>query len=203
MPACSSLKRAVEASQLHEIFQDVVADSHRAHEIIQNVRGAIKKGSALRGRVNVNQMVQTVAHLVQPDALAHFCTVETSLTENLPAVDGDPSQLQQVLINLVGNAFEAMRETPRDRRKVRISTESNGQGTVSVVVRDYGRGIAEAAREHLFEQFFTTKSDGLGMGLAIARSIVEAHGGRIEAESADGGGAQFRFHLPAAVEATV
>ena len=140
---------------------------------------------------------------MQPDALAHFCTVETSLTESLPAVDGDPSQLQQVLINLVSNAFQAMRETPRDRRKVRISTACNGQGTVSVVVRDYGHGIAEAAREHLFEQFFTTKQDGLGMGLAIARSIVEAHGGKIEAENADGGGAQFRFHLPAVVEAPV
>ena len=195
-------KGNVDISQLHEIFHDVVADGRRAHEIVQNVRSAIKMGSALRGRLNVNQIVETVAHLVQPDAAMHFCTVETALAEDLPAVDGDPSQLQQALINLVSNAFQAMRETPAAQRKVHIST-SNGNGMVSVGVRDHGRGIAEAAREHLFEQFFTTKQEGLGMGLAIVRSIVEAHGGRIEAENVAGGGAHFRFHLPAVPEAPV
>ena len=196
-------KGNVDITQLHEIFQDVVADGRRAHEIVQNVRNAIKKGSALRGRINVNQIVETVAHMVQPDAVAHFCTVETALARDLPALEGDPSQLQQVLINLVGNAFQAMRETPPDRRKVRISTAWNGNGTITVGVRDHGHGIAPAAREHLFEHFFTTKQEGLGMGLAIVRSIVEAHGGTVEAENAEGGGAHFRFHLPAAAKAAV
>jgi PAS domain S-box-containing protein len=193
-------KGNVDISQLHEIFHDVVADGRRAHEIVQNVRSAIKKGSALRGRINVNQIVETVAHMVQPDASAHSCTVEMALAKDLPAVDGDPSQLQQALINLVSNAFQAMRETPAAQRKVHISTTHNGNGMVFVGVRDYGHGIAEAARGHLFEQFFTTKQDGLGMGLAIVRSIVEAHGGRIEAENVAGGGAHFRFHLPSVAE---
>ena len=148
----------------------------------------------------MNQIVESVVHLVQPDAAAHFCTVEMALAKDLPAVNGDPGQLQQAVINLVSNAFQAMRETPPEQRKVRISTGLNGSGTVCVDVRDNGHGISEAARDHLFEQFFTTKQEGLGMGLAIVRSIVEAHGGRIEAANQDGGGARFRFHLPAAAE---
>jgi signal transduction histidine kinase len=119
-----------------------------------------------------------------------------SLARNLPAIEGDPSQIQQVLINLVRNAFDAMRDTPPSGRKVEIATNYNGDGTICVAVRDYGSGIPEPMLERLFEQFFTTKEEGLGMGLAIVRSIVEAHGGSIAAENADGGGARFRFRLP-------
>ena len=155
------------------------------------------------GRINVNQIVETVAHLVQPDALAHFCTVETALAENLPPVEGDPSQLQQVLINLVSNAFMPCARRRRTGAKCTSRTSGTAAGWSPWSVRDHGHGIAEAAREHLFEQFFTTKQEGLGMGLAIVRSIVEAHGGRIEAENVDGGGAHFRFHLPAAPEEPV
>jgi len=192
-----------DAAQFHEIFQDVAADGMRAHQIVKNVRNAIKKGGALRGRISVNQVVESVAHMVQPEAAAQFCTVEVALAENLPAVDGDPIQLQQALINLVSNAFQAMQEVPAGQRKVHISTAPDGNGTVSVSVRDHGRGIAEAAGERIFEQFFTTKPEGLGMGLAIVRSIVASHGGTIEAENVEGGGAHFRFRLPVAREAPV
>jgi signal transduction histidine kinase len=89
-----------------------------------------------------------------------------------------------------------MRDMPRGRRIVEITTNHNGDGTILVDVRDYGSGISETTRDRLFEQFFTTKEDGLGMGLAIVRSIVEAHGGSVVAENADGGGARFRFRLP-------
>jgi signal transduction histidine kinase len=119
-----------------------------------------------------------------------------SLEQNLPAVEGDPTQIQQVLINLVRNAFDAMRNAPPSGRKMEIATSCNGDGTICVAVRDYGSGISEPTRERLFEQFFTTKEEGLGMGLAIVRSIVEAHGGSIEAENAEGGGARFHFRLP-------
>ena len=111
-------------------------------------------------------------------------------------MEGDPTQIQQVLINLVLNAFDAMRDAPPSRRVVDIATDYNGDGTIGVAVRDYGPGISETTRERLFEQFFTTKDDGLGMGLAIVRSIVEAHGGTVTAENADGGGARFYFRLP-------
>ena len=114
----------------------------------------------------------------------------------LPIVEADPIQIQQVLINLVVNAFDAMRETQESKRKVEITTQKCGDGAVHVSVRDYGIGISEETRSRLFEQFFTTKPDGLGMGLPIVRSIVEAHAGTMKAENAEGGGARFHFTLP-------
>jgi two-component system sensor kinase FixL len=134
--------------------------------------------------------------MVNPDAVLHSCELRTSLEAGLPIVDADPIQIQQVLINLIMNAFDAMRDTPAPMRKVEISTQQSGDGTVRTGVRDYGVGISEETRSRLFEQFFTTKPDGLGMGLAIVRSIVEAHGGSIEAENAEGEGARFHFTLP-------
>jgi PAS domain S-box-containing protein len=187
----------LDPAQLQEILTDVIGDSRRASDIISNVRNAIKKGSAIRGPINLNEVVKAVTHMVYPDAAAHFCTLEMSLAQDLPAVQGDPIQIQQVLLNLVRNAFDAMRDTPPDRRVVDIATNYNGDGTISVTVRDHGCGLSEKTRGRLFEQFFTTKEEGLGMGLAIVRSIVEAHGGTIDAENADGGGARFHFRLPA------
>jgi len=105
--------------------------------------------------------------------------------------------LQQVLLNLLINAFDAMRDTPVSRRKVVIVTERNGDGTIRTSVRDYGVGIPEEARERLFEHFFTTKAEGLGMGLAIVRSIIESHAGTITGENVEDGGARFHFTLPA------
>ncbi len=182
--------------QLQDILADVVRDARRAHDIMRNVRSAIKKGSALRGQINLNDVVKAVTHMVRPDAAAQLCKMEMSLAPDLPAIECDPTQIQQVLINLVRNAFDAMHDTPPGRRIVEIATNYNGEGTISVVVRDYGSGISETAHDRLFEQFFTTKKEGLGMGLAIVRSIVEAHGGSIAAENADGGGARFHFRLP-------
>jgi two-component system sensor kinase FixL len=186
----------LDAKQLREILNDVVGDGHRAYDIMHNVRSAIKKGSAIRGPMNLNDIVNAVTRIVRPDAAAQFCKLETSLAQNLPAIEGDPIQIQQVLINLVHNAIEAMRDATPDRRIVEVATTCNGDGAICVSVRDHGSGIPEPARERLFEQFFTTKEEGLGMGLAIVRSIVEAHGGNIAAENADGGGARFYFYLP-------
>jgi signal transduction histidine kinase len=101
------------------------------------------------------------------------------------------------LLNLVINAFDAMRDTPVEKRKVEIKTEGNGNGAIRTSVRDYGIGISEGARERLFDPFFTTKPEGLGMGLAIVRSIVELHAGTIAAENVKGGGARFYFILSA------
>jgi PAS domain S-box-containing protein len=186
----------LNAKQLQEILTDVMGDGRRAFNIVRDVRSAIKKGTAIRLQINLNDVVKSVGHMLQPDAAANFCKVEMSLAPDLPAIEGDPTQIQQVLINLVSNAFDAMGETPASRRIVEITTTSNGDGTISVAVRDHGCGIAETARERLFEHFFTTKKEGLGMGLAIVRSIIEAHGGTIAAENATGGGARFQFHLP-------
>jgi signal transduction histidine kinase len=183
---------------MHEILTDVVADARRAHGIIQNVRDTVKKGDSIRRRIDVNELVEKVAHIVRPDALVHSCEVETSLAEHLPSVEGDPIQIQQVLVNLVSNAFDSMRQTPKSERKVEITTAGDGNGAVHLSVRDHGTGIRSDAHGRLFDQFFTTKEQGLGMGLAIVRSIVEAHGGKIDAENAADGGARFQFTLPVA-----
>ena len=185
---------------LRDIFVEVVTAGHRAHDIIQNVRDTIKKGDPGRHRINLNELVTNIAHAVRLDALAYSCEVETSLAEDLPLIEGDPVQIQQLLVNLVSNAFDAMQQTPPDRRKVEISTagDADGDGQVRLSVRDHGAGIPAEVRDRLFDQFFTTKKQGLGMGLAIVRSIVEAHGGKIDAENAADGGARFYFILPVA-----
>ena len=146
--------------------------------------------------MNLNEVVMDAWRMASPDALLHSCQLETSLDPNLPAIDADPVQLQQVLLNLAINAFDAMRDTPASKRKVLIATQSNGDGTVRTSVRDYGVGISEEMQDRLFDPFFSTKTEGLGMGLAIVRSIVESHGGTITAENADGGGTRFEFVLP-------
>jgi C4-dicarboxylate-specific signal transduction histidine kinase len=188
--------------QLQDILNDVVADGRRACDVMQNVRSAIKKGAAIRGKINLNDLVKAITHMLQPDAAAHLCKIKTSLAADLPLFEGDPIQIQQAVINLVRNAFDAMRDVPSGRRIVEIATDYNGDGAIAVAVRDYGSGISEATRERLFEQFFTTKDEGLGMGLAIARSSVEAHRGTITAENANGGGARFSFRLPINEEAS-
>lgn len=187
----------IEPGTLREIFDDVGSEGRRACDIIQSVRNAIKKGGSVRGRIGINSVVANVALMVRPDAASYSCEVETALSENLPLVEADPIQMQQVLINLVTNAFHAMSATPVTLRKVEIATQPGGNGSVRVTVRDHGTGVSEGMQERLFEQFYTTKKDGLGMGLAIVRSIIEAHGGKITARNADGGGACFDFWLPA------
>jgi C4-dicarboxylate-specific signal transduction histidine kinase len=182
--------------KLREIMVDITADGRRAGEVIRNIRNTVKRGATSRQRLNLNDVIMSVARMVHPDALAHSCQLKTSLTKDLPTIEADPVQIQQVLINLFGNAFDAMRDTPVRSRKVEVATERSGNGTILVSVRDHGAGIPDEARKRLFEQFFTTKEQGLGMGLAIVRSIIEAHGGAIAAENAGGGGARFYFTLP-------
>ena len=186
----------VDLQEIRELLADIGADARRASDVVRGIRGMIKKEQMGRQRINLNDIVTNVVHILSSDALLHWCELKTSLDTNLPMVEADPIQIQQVLINLVVNAFEAMPETPVSTREVEINTQQNADGAVRVSVRDYGVGISPETRSRLFEQFFTTKAEGLGMGLAIARSIVEAHAGTIDAESAEDGGARFHFTLP-------
>lgn len=185
----------VDGDKFREILSSVVRDGRRARDVISNIRDTIKKGSVARKKVALNDIVRNVMHMVQPDAAALSCELRASLAEHLPTIDADPIQIQQVLINLVGNAFDAMRDISPGERKVEIATELDNEA-VRVSVRDHGTGIAETSRERLFEQFYSTKEDGLGMGLAIVRSIIQAHAGTISAENPEGGGARFVFALP-------
>jgi PAS domain S-box-containing protein len=182
--------------ELRDILGDIVADGRRAGDVIRGIQSMVRKGVIARQRVNLNELVINVARMVNPSAMLQSCEVQTLLGPDLPPVEVDPIQLQQVLLNLVINAFDAMHDTPRSRRKVVIVTERNADDAIRASVRDYGVGISEEARDRLFDHFFTTKAQGLGMGLAIVRSIVESHGGTIDGENVEGGGAQFHFILP-------
>lgn len=186
----------VNLREIREIFGDIIADSRRASDVVRGIRGMLKKEQVDRRSVDLNEVVMDALRMASPDAVLRSCQLETSLETNLPAILGEPVQLQQVLLNLVMNAFDAMQDTPPSRRKVFIATQSNGDGTVRASVRDYGVGISEDMADRLFDPFFSTKTEGLGMGLAIVRSIVEAHGGTITAENGNDAGARFEFVLP-------
>jgi two-component system, LuxR family, sensor kinase FixL len=190
----------IDLQEIRDLLTDISADARRASDVMRQIRGMIRKEQTPRQRINLNDIVMNVVHMVGPDALVHSCELKTSLDERSPTVEADPIQMQQVLVNLIMNAFDAMREIPVSSRKVEITTEQNGDGTVCTSVRDYGAGISGETSERMFEQFFTTKTEGLGMGLAIVRSIVESHGGKIEAENVEGGGARFNFILPTSPE---
>jgi two-component system, LuxR family, sensor kinase FixL len=186
----------VDLREIREVLGDIIADGRRASDVIRGIRGMVKKEKMARRSVDLNEVVTDALRMASPDALLHSCQLETSLDPNLPAIQGNPVQLQQVLLNLAINAFDAMREIPTSKRKVVIATQSSGDGTVRTSVRDYGVGVSEEMQNRLFDPFFSTKTEGLGMGLAIVRSIVESHGGTITAENADGGGTRFEFVVP-------
>src|SRR6516164_1826697 len=186
----------VDLREIRELLGDIISDGRRANDVVRGIRGMIKKEQMARRSVDLNEVVIDALRIASADAVLRSCQLETSLDPNLPAIQADPVQLQQVLLNLAINAFDAMRETPASKRKVVIATQSNGDGTVRTSVRDYGIGVPEEMQDRLFDPFFSTKTEGLGMGLAIVRSIVESHGGKITAENADGGGTRFEFVVP-------
>ena len=185
-----------DLKEIRELLADISADARRASDVVRDIRGMIKKEQVIRRRINLNDVVTNVVRIIGSDALLHGCELKTSLEAALPMVEADPVQIQQVLINLIMNAFDAMRDTPISKRRIEIITRENGHEAVDISVRDYGSGISEEMKNRIFEQFFTTKPEGLGMGLAIVRSIVEAHAGALDAENAEGEGTRFHFTLP-------
>jgi two-component system sensor kinase FixL len=188
----------VDLQELRELLQDIATDGERAGQVIRGIRDMVRKGNTTRTRVDLNRLVLDVVRLTNSNAVSASCTVVTDLEPDLPPVHADPIQLQQVLLNLVLNAFEAMHEMPVQARRVVLSTKADaGRSLVHTMVRDFGPGLSETARLRIFEPFFSTKKGGLGMGLAIARSIVESFGGVLYARNARDGGARFRFTLPA------
>ena len=178
------------------LFEAVVEDGRRAGEIIRGIRGMVQKAKEVRGPVNLNDVIAGVLRFVHSDALEHQCALVTELDPELPVVEADLVQLQQVLLNFVVNAFEAMRETPVSERRVIIRSERESHDRVRVSVRDFGTGLPIEEPERIFERFFSTKREGMGMGLAIGRSIIASHGGELAAQNAKGGGADVYFSLP-------
>jgi signal transduction histidine kinase len=179
-----------------------VDQDHRAGEVIRRLRLLMKEGEVHQRPLNVNEVLQEGLRLIRNDLVNRGVVLIPRFAPSLPPAIGDRVQLQQVLVNLVMNACDAMTDNaPADRRVV-VSTElSNGEG-VRCSVSDLGPGIPSESLEQVFSFFFTTKSHGLGVGLAVCRSIIVAHGGRLWASNNPEGGATFHFTLPVTVEAT-
>ena len=188
----------VDLEELGAILADIVEEDKRAGEIIRGLRLMLKKSDAQRQTINLNDMVQEVLTLVRSDLLNQIVSAHTELMPSLPAVKGNRVQLQQVLLNLVLNACDAMRGNPTTDRRFYIRTEMSGSEAVTLSVTDRGKGIPSDKFEQVFQPFFTTKQDGLGLGLAVCRSIITAHGGKLWAANSPERGAIFSFTLPIA-----
>jgi C4-dicarboxylate-specific signal transduction histidine kinase len=186
----------LQRDELLQILADIKRDDLRASEVIKRLRSLLARHDTERRRFDLNEAVKGMAAILRAEALRRTVTVDYVLQASRADVIGDPVQIQQVLINLVLNALDASAEVPEDRRRVRVATADTPNG-VQVSVRDSGVGIALADLPHVFDPFFSTKRSGMGLGLSIARSIVEAHGGTIAAASC-APGAEFRIILPLA-----
>lgn len=184
-----------ETKLFEELLADVAADARRAGDIIRGIHHFVRKSEGIRRPVNLNEIVLEVLRLLHSDLLGRGTAVETQLAPNLPSVEANPVHLQQVLLNLLMNSLEAMQSTLAAKRRVVISTKREANSSVLVSVRDYGSGLPKEDLDKVFTQFYSTKPNGMGMGLTIVRSIVEAHGGKLSAENT-GEGARFFFRLP-------
>jgi len=185
-----------EPKMFEELLADVAADARRASDIIHGIHDFVRKREGTRRLVNLNEIIREVLRLLHSDLLGRATFVEKQLDPSLPSVDADPVQLQQVLLNLLMNSLEAMHLTSTEKRRILISTKCEADSVVTSV-RDYGSGLPEEDMDKVFTHFYSTKPNGMGMGLTIVRSIIEAHGGKLGAENADEG-ARFFFSLPVA-----
>jgi signal transduction histidine kinase len=187
----------VDVVELREILSDIVADDKRAADVIRRLRLLLKKGDLEYVSLDLNDVVAEVAQMVMSDAAIRNVPMRLEAATSLPRVRGDRVQLQQVVLNLVLNGLDAMREPGPREGSLLIRTFSDGAGLVGVAVQDAGPGIGEKDADYIFNALYTTKAEGLGMGLAIARTIVDAHDGRLRAANNADGGATFQFTLPA------
>jgi two-component system sensor kinase FixL len=186
--------------EFDEILKDIVHDTTRARDVIRHLRALVKKSEREFVRVDVNEIIGQVIAFLHGDIVGRNVTVIQELAPELPLVLGDRTQLQQVLLNLLLNAFDAVGANRVRDRLVTVVTAMASSEMVRVAVRDGGVGIPADKLEEIFQPFFTTKTEGLGMGLSVSRSIVEGHGGRLSAENNPGPGATFSFTLPAVVQ---
>lgn len=182
--------------EVRQILRDIVDDDRRAGEVIRRLWSLLKTGTVDPLDVDLNLTVADVLKLVGNDAGLRNVTLESRFAPCLPLVHGDRIQLQQVVLNLVVNGMDAMRGVPSDERRLTVRTVETDQRTVRLEVSDRGVGIDDSRLDQIFQPYFTTKRDGLGMGLSIARSIVEAHGGQLWATNNSGPGATFSLALP-------
>jgi C4-dicarboxylate-specific signal transduction histidine kinase len=182
--------------EVAEALARIVNEGNRAGEVIGRIRALIKKARPRKDAVAINDAITEVIALTRAEAAKNGVSVRTELAEGLPLVQGDRVQLQQVVLNLTLNAIEAMSTVTENGRQLSISTKNEPDGLL-VEVQDSGPGLAPASPDLLFEAFYTTKPGGLGLGLSICRSIIEAHGGRLWASANMPRGAIFHIMMPA------
>jgi C4-dicarboxylate-specific signal transduction histidine kinase len=191
-------RKVVDLPEVREILQDIVVDDNRASEVIRRLRVLFKKGDVQLQAIDVNEVTSEVLDLARSELLTHQVTGNFQLAPALPAVRADRIQLQQVMLNLVVNACEAMSATDPDKRELNVATACGDDGYVRVEIADRGPGVSPDAINRLFDPFFTTKVNGMGLGLSISRSIVAAHGGRLAVRNNPDCGATFVVELPTA-----
>jgi PAS domain S-box-containing protein len=187
-----------DVEQVRQALGRIVDEGNRAANVVDRIRALIKKTPQRKDDLKINEAVLEVVALTQGEVATHGVSVETQLTEGLPLIQGDRVQLQQVIINLIINAIEAMSGVGKGSRALLVSTAQEASGGVRVSVQDSGPGLDVEGLDRLFDAFYTTKPAGMGMGLSICRSIIEAHGGQIWASRNVGPGATFQLTVPVA-----
>ncbi len=193
--------RPPDLDEVRQTLGRIVNDGQRAGDVIGRIRALIKKAPARKDSLDINEAIREVIVLTRGEVEKNGVSVRTQLATGLPSVGGDRIELQQVILNLIMNAVEAM--SGMAEGKLQIRTEREAAGGVLVTVRDSGPGLDPTSVNRLFEAFYTTKPEGMGMGLAICRSIIEAHGGRMWADANESRGAAFQFTLPLKRDETV
>jgi C4-dicarboxylate-specific signal transduction histidine kinase len=196
--ACLRLLAAdnLKPEVLRRALEEIVADGNRASAIVNRIRGFIKKEPGEKNRLDMNDVIQEVLALAERELYENRVRLERQLTKTLPLVSADRVQMQQVLLNLVMNGIEAMTAVADQPRSLWVESRVDESGDILVAVRDSGTGLGSEA-DHVFTPFFTTKANGMGMGLSISRSLIENHGGRLWAMPNSPVGAVFSFTLPA------
>ena len=182
--------------EVHQAVEAIIRDGTRASSVLVRIRGLLRRGERSRERSNINDIIREVIALSDGELRRNGASLQTEMTRSLPPVVVDRVLLQQVILNLMMNALEAMRDVTNRVRVLRIRTEEQPSSSIVVLVQDSGVGLDPKHSSRMFEAFYTTKVQGIGMGLTISRSIIEAHGGRLWAVANDGPGSIFCFTLP-------
>ena len=189
--------------EVRAAVDSIAREGTRASDVVRRIRAMFSKSALARTALDVNAMLREVAALIEPEAVRNQVTLRTEVAENLLPAIGDRVQLQQVLVNLIQNGIEAMRDTTDRPRRLVVRSEMRSPDEVTIAVRDDGVGIDPKNQRRIFDAFFTTKQQGMGMGLNISHSIVEAHGGRLWAAANNDFGTTFQFTLPVSREPVV
>lgn len=199
MGACKRMLHSekFDREELCTVMQRVTEQAERAAKIIRNVRQFASKREPIRTKVSVNEIVRNAELTIRPEACRHNIEVQLDLDDGNPALDADAVQLERLLQNLLQNAVEALAETPSAPRRITIRTAIGASRTIEIEVRDTGPGVPQEIADSVFESFVTGKTNGLGLGLAISRTIVKSHGGQLSWTPNPNGGASFTVSLPA------